>query len=335
MARGIMANKEENVVSPTSDQTESKHQNPVQPLTDAAAPATCSCTKISTMQLFYEMKQKFPTVPDNVVCEFVGQNCHNRSACIDSLEDYPNSANMYPQALRNQPMKKKVPLNRTASNAISDAKIDLPKENLDGNQLSISTELKPQQHPNTLNLTNLSCCGRPVNRPTRQAPPPPIASCTTTIAPQCKTSQPLNLSVNVIVSPISRPPKSKQSLSHYSFTLHQPKGKTGKDTNHVTNSQPDCVLTTSNDSAPSLIYKSNAFDAEIGYQSCLEITVAGANAKATNESGQQTEGDGDGNSMHSCDISGENNLPSVVASSEFIEESMLTQLIKELHSDCG
>lgn len=49
--------------------------------------STCSqCTNISIMQLFYAMKQSFPTVPDNVVTECVMDNCHNRAACLDQLK---------------------------------------------------------------------------------------------------------------------------------------------------------------------------------------------------------------------------------------------------------
>lgn len=46
---------------------------------------TCSCSNISIMQLFHEMKQEFPKVPDHIVQQHVTDNCHNRSACIDQL----------------------------------------------------------------------------------------------------------------------------------------------------------------------------------------------------------------------------------------------------------
>lgn len=45
----------------------------------------CSCSNISIMQLFHEMKQEFPKVPDDIVQQNVTDNCHNRSACIDQL----------------------------------------------------------------------------------------------------------------------------------------------------------------------------------------------------------------------------------------------------------
>jgi TAK1-binding protein 2 len=52
------------------------------------------------MQLFHEMKQEFPTVPDNVVSDLVYANCHNRLGCIESMRKaaivYPCSAQAYP-----------------------------------------------------------------------------------------------------------------------------------------------------------------------------------------------------------------------------------------------
>uniref|UniRef100_A0A182ILU0 Uncharacterized protein n=1 Tax=Anopheles atroparvus TaxID=41427 RepID=A0A182ILU0_ANOAO len=49
--------------------------------------ATCACSNISIMQLFHEMKQRYPTVPDTVVSELVTQNCHDRPACVSKLEE--------------------------------------------------------------------------------------------------------------------------------------------------------------------------------------------------------------------------------------------------------
>ncbi|XP_058119441.1 uncharacterized protein LOC131261426 isoform X2 [Anopheles coustani] len=49
--------------------------------------APCACSNISIMQLFHEMKQKYPTVPDTVVSELVTQNCHDRPACVSKLEE--------------------------------------------------------------------------------------------------------------------------------------------------------------------------------------------------------------------------------------------------------
>lgn len=35
--------------------------------------ADCPYTKIAVMQLFYELKQKFPSIPDQVVTDFIQQ----------------------------------------------------------------------------------------------------------------------------------------------------------------------------------------------------------------------------------------------------------------------
>lgn len=384
MARGIMADKEDKIASSTSEQpadstakiyrnsntlNNNDHRSSgdgstAKPVSSSTSTSTtCSCTKISTMQLFYEMKQKFPTVPDNVVCEFVGQNCHNRSACIDGLEDYPNSANVYPQALRNQPMKKKaqwtatVPTNHNESNPqppqSQQSTINGPNTT-DSEQMTNPTDVSNVQRkpapPTTLNLTNLNCCTRPVNRPTRQAPPPPIVTPTIATTPtqsiKSLPNQPLNLSVNVIVSPVSRTPKSQQSQSHYSFTLHQPNNthssaaasadmQSAAETTAAAASATTKTTTTDAHhlDVPSLKYTSSAYDAEIGYQSRFEITVAGINSKSTNDNCDDPLNDNanDENSNNislkrSCEITADNNnkqLPSVVASTEFLEESML------------
>lgn len=327
-----MADNTEKVASPTSELSESKSRDAINPLNHTSGSAApCSCTKISTMQLFYEMKQKFPTVPDNVVCEFVGQNCHNRSACIDSLEDYPNSANVYPQALRNQPSKKKS--NRSQLDAASDKQTDAKlsessKENVNLNVASneMGNQLKP---PNTLNLRNLNCCTRPTKqpcRPTRQAPPPPTAI--SLHQQKSLPNQPLNLSVNVIVSPLSRQPNqpNQQPLSHYSFTLHQPNSNKSVSAHPTNSTHPECMPTNADatDNAtlnvPSLRYTSSAYDGEIGYQSRLEITVA---ANEFSDPIAENVNSGSNISLkRSCEITTDNNLPSVVASSEFLEESM-------------
>uniref|UniRef100_A0A1Q3G1F5 Putative cue domain found in the of tgf-beta-activated kinase 1 and map3k7-binding protein tab2 n=1 Tax=Culex tarsalis TaxID=7177 RepID=A0A1Q3G1F5_CULTA len=75
--------------------------------------STCSCSNIAIMQLFHEMKQKFPTVPDHVVSDLVTANCHNRPACIDSLEKAvagtPATAQAYPsQVIHNTSLKRRI-----------------------------------------------------------------------------------------------------------------------------------------------------------------------------------------------------------------------------------
>ncbi|XP_031629220.1 probable basic-leucine zipper transcription factor N isoform X2 [Contarinia nasturtii] len=323
----------------------------------ATTTTSCSCTKISIMHLFHEMKQKFPTVPDNVVCEFVSQNCHDRLACIDGLEDYPNSANVYPAALRNQPIKKK------ASNCnqqrqtigLSILANTVAKENAIPN-IAKSVQVNI---PNTLNSNNLNCCTQPVNRPTRQAPPPP----TTSSPHQQQKSTPnlhqpnLNLSVNVIVSGSARQTKPQQPLSHCSFTLHQPnnnnsnsdKNKKTKitSTTHTNSNMPTRTTETDNNvDIPSLRYTSNSYDADIGYQSRLEITVAGTNSRLSNENNEQhMKNTGNCISLRrTCETTStgkERYFPNLIGSSEFIRETKIVhhqilckqKLVLELEKD--
>lgn len=54
--------------------------------------STCAkCTNISIMQLFYEMKQRFPTVSDEVVNECVLDYCHQRDRCVAALKEHIES----------------------------------------------------------------------------------------------------------------------------------------------------------------------------------------------------------------------------------------------------
>lgn len=384
----IMADKRSVLASSSSDNIELKSIThlPSQPQSQSTvvAAAPCSCTKISTMQLFYEMKQKFPTVPDNVVCEYVGQNCHNRSACIDGLEEYPNLANVYPQALRNQSNKKHSKRHSKTSNSnnshsnssfsrnksqmgSTNDKQNQSKEDMNDVENKITTRLQIDkitnefgatlhQRPNTLNLNNLDSCTRSNIRPTRIAPPPP------TMANQQRTpnqssnesgsntplNQPLNLSLNVIVSPVSSRPNPNRSASSQatslSFTLHQPNSNSNNSAppSNQANSPsiPNANRSTTNENeafnGPSLKYTSNAYDAEIGYQSRLEITVAGAKnlTNVTNSSNNLNRIPSNSNylslpvsnSSSNVDLNAVQNsaltsLPSVVASSEFLEES--------------
>lgn len=61
----------------STDQRRTDHNN--------NSSSECLCTNISIMQLFHEMKQEFPKVPDHIVQQHVTENCHNRRACIDQL----------------------------------------------------------------------------------------------------------------------------------------------------------------------------------------------------------------------------------------------------------
>lgn len=49
--------------------------------------ASCSCSNIEIMQIFYELKQKFPFVPDHIVSECILQNAHNKDLCENELSE--------------------------------------------------------------------------------------------------------------------------------------------------------------------------------------------------------------------------------------------------------
>ncbi|XP_055384579.1 probable basic-leucine zipper transcription factor H isoform X2 [Condylostylus longicornis] len=95
----------------------------------------CSCTNISIMHLFHEMKQKFPTVPDNIVNQCVISNCHDRENCIRSLQ---NELNLYSTTSQSYP-----------SNAL---RIQQSPNNIQ----SVPIQFVQQENVNAVNETNFS-----------------------------------------------------------------------------------------------------------------------------------------------------------------------------------
>ncbi|KAI5637773.1 hypothetical protein NE865_09428 [Phthorimaea operculella] len=55
------------------------------PSESATSLTPCACTNISLMQLFHELKQKFPVVPDHVVSNTIELYCHDKQACETHL----------------------------------------------------------------------------------------------------------------------------------------------------------------------------------------------------------------------------------------------------------
>lgn len=45
----------------------------------------CACSNISIMQLFHELKAKFPAIPDHIVSQYINKYYHDREACISLL----------------------------------------------------------------------------------------------------------------------------------------------------------------------------------------------------------------------------------------------------------
>lgn len=309
------------------------------------------CTKISIRQLFYEMKEKFPTVPDHIVSQHVENNCHNSSACIDALlfesKKYPG--NVYPDALRQS--VRRIP--SSINNATVNDKQILNKENITKSSTymaqCIANELKntepnvlknsesskkPIERPNTLKFTDLDTCTRLCNRPTRTAPPPPTSTSQSSPS-EASTSlagQPINMSLNVIVSPVTaRPPRSglntpntsnnaigghneNNHLTSLTFTLHQPtnsQNQNASNENDVSNGR-------------SFQYVSSTYDAQMGVESSLQITVAGNNNSSVSnnisviDSNNETQ-NAVANKSSSIPVNAM--IPIIVASPEFIKES--------------
>lgn len=229
--------------------------------------ASCSCTKILITQLFHEMKQEFPTVPDDIVWRYAMNNCHNRAACIEELriqaEAFPGSVNVYPAALRHQTNKKHISALRRLPSANSNINHTMGTGHSHGggeslqrlpatppspptisaiktNEISKSDSNlnethsgSPQnvQRPNTLNFNSVDIRGRP----TRAAPPPPaaVSSSSSAIAGQetffgdAHADPPLNLSLSVIVSPGTGRPPMRPSR-----LAPSPQLSTGADNHH-------------------------------------------------------------------------------------------------------
>lgn len=275
-------------------------------------PPTCSCTKISNMQLFHEMKQEFATVPDPIVWQYVTNNCHNRPECVMGLkkeaESHPGSVQAYPQALRNSNKKPQRSLpsglqvlsNNLSSSSesveqpksevslLSDSRSDMQMQTNDIDSLS---KANVPERPNTLNISKLSDSYQQLNlRPTRSAPPPPTTS--NPFFPQTQSvpeGESLNVSLNVTVSPVSnRPPvRPQRSGRHTSAISVQPEAPPfNRDfppnprsftsvnfTLRQPTSKPQSPIDISAGPSPSLTYSSSSYDARKGYQSRLEITV--------------------------------------------------------------
>ncbi|XP_011296342.2 dual specificity protein kinase splA isoform X1 [Musca domestica] len=75
--------------------------------------STCNCTNITIMHLFHEMKQEFPTIPDNIVTQCVNENCHQREQCIRMLR---NELELNPIPVQSYPAKVLHPPNTNSNN---------------------------------------------------------------------------------------------------------------------------------------------------------------------------------------------------------------------------
>lgn len=190
--------------------------------TTGKPPSNCPCNNISIMQLFHEMKQKFPTVPDNIVNECATENCHNRDKCIAALEKeliiHPNTAQSYPsQAIRNngsasplllRPIRP-APLSPSTSNSSTSS-----ASNACDNVVRPQVSPKPQvKRPTTLDIVKKYPTGPA--KPIRRAPPLPPNRFHHQPPPQHDNQSTTTSSIGDSTSSLTSP-------SDFSDSLHSP-----------------------------------------------------------------------------------------------------------------
>lgn len=235
----------------STDQRRTDHNN-------NSTPSGCSCSNISIMQLFHEMKQEFPKVPDHIVHQHVTDNCHNRRACIDQLRQvavtvpttttYPSKSihsNQTPRSpinglkwANNQKMRE---ISEMFENSSSDASTSSDSRSKRPTTLKLRTAPDPPSStasstastPNsTTNLsrvtsTSLSSMSSATHQsliePATLKPPHHNV---TLDSSSSKYGDSLNVQLNVTVSPITSappiPPRPTRPLRHVSQLSVQP-----------------------------------------------------------------------------------------------------------------
>ncbi|XP_032518790.2 uncharacterized protein LOC116771153 isoform X2 [Danaus plexippus] len=162
------------------------------PSDSAASPSPCACTNISLMQLFHELKQKFPGVPDHVVSKTIELYCHDKKACETHLHSEVKASLTHayhasslaaarqqnelkvnpPVKCRNQPIVKHEIVKTTAIKSItcqtpqkalisssSEAEEEKPKLNTDANQNVVNTvEEKSNSASSPVTVINIDNC---------------------------------------------------------------------------------------------------------------------------------------------------------------------------------
>lgn len=134
--------------------------------------ASCSCTNISIMQLFHEMKQEFPKVPDHIVQQLATENCHNRRACLDQLQKVtttsPTTPTMYPsKSIHSSSNSKSQQTQKNSLNGLktgSSQKMREMTEKFENTSVSSSSA----------SSSNSVKVKRPTTLPLRKAPDPPV-----------------------------------------------------------------------------------------------------------------------------------------------------------------
>ncbi|XP_058053376.1 uncharacterized protein LOC131205328 [Anopheles bellator] len=195
--------------------------------------ATCACSNISIMQLFHEMKQKYPTVPDTVVSELVTQNCHDRPACIGKLEEAvlgtPAQTTYPAQSIHSGSLKRRSGQQQQEGNGFasgstastnSSSSSSSREGSVDGARFAlqplrgVSDIIGPGQGPSPLLRPTTLAVGAsppvPPLRPNRIAPQCPVPALMKPPAPEL--GETVNVQLNVTVSPGQQRHKSTISL---------------------------------------------------------------------------------------------------------------------------
>lgn len=129
------------------------------------------------MQLFHEMKQEFPKVPDHIVQQLVTENCHNRQACLEQLQKVlttsPATPTMYPSKLihnkdsNNSQQTLRSPVNGLKTGGSQ--KMRAMTERFESTSISSSSASTTNTNSSNAKIK------RPTTLPLRPAPDPPTS----------------------------------------------------------------------------------------------------------------------------------------------------------------
>ncbi|CAO1426389.1 unnamed protein product [Diamesa serratosioi] len=120
------------------------------------------------MQLFHEMKQEFPKVPDHIVTQLVTDNCHNRLACVEQLKKESAGQSATTQSYPSQSIHKN---NQNNLNSMSMMSSRINGDNGGRKKTKEISELF--ENGMTENKNQFK---RPTTLALRQAPAPPIGT---------------------------------------------------------------------------------------------------------------------------------------------------------------
>lgn len=263
--------------------------------------------------------------------QLVSENCHDRLRCMEKLteveEEYAQSTQTFPShSIRyNKPPTpprrcKNVHRQLAAANTgggnthsnehNNNNKNDVDDEELlttDGSAVLANVAIP---RPNFLalrkepapHLPYFRKAPPPPSKPIRSAPPPPPILATaaiTTADPASPIQEPLNVSLNVTVSPVTQRRRAQRHTSELNVQPEMPysppaDGELGSRSYTSVNftlrppSEENAQSPIDICAGPSLTYSSNSYDARQGYQSSLKIIVGGPSGGPTAFSAMRT-----------------------------------------------